>query len=122
MREGAVTSAAGAAAQARALSVMKKGEGGGGGAGSAAAREAAVARAAAAEAAGGGAPADLRGQLHKKSPRGPVYQQRTVFLRGGNMEYITGEGQLRAVPLSSVCAPGCMRGRNGGAPDAAARG
>ena len=51
-------------------------------------------------------PAPLQGSLFKKSPRGPVYQERTVCLQDGVLAYVTGKREVRSVGVKEVSEVG----------------
>ena len=51
-------------------------------------------------------PAPLQGSLFKKSPRGPVYQERTVCLQDGVLAYVTGKREVRSVGVKEISEVG----------------
>lgn len=48
------------------------------------------------------APAPLEGTLYKKSPSGPVYQERPFALADGVLSYVTGKGEAHILPLPTL--------------------
>ena len=53
-------------------------------------------------ASGSGAPPPIAGRLFKRSPRGPIYQERSVTIKEGRLEYVGGNGSLHKVPLDEI--------------------